>query len=256
MAQEHSWTKERREAEERMKYQDALERTAGPSNPRKAIRVRHQEPTYDEEKNQEPIRSQRKRYRSDTEEDLDPPSIMYQRATSDGRRPPNPSGEYFDEPCSKCISRRVECEKDSQAAACVRCYIGKNKCDYGSRYLLGDVKPKRVKGQGRGKWKGKGKMIEKDDIESEDDDEMPRKIDYPRRATKRIRSSAYVDDSDEVMASGFDTAVHPPTSRSPSPRPRREAAKRADVALSIAVKTLNRMEENYQRRSQSKYRSK
>ena len=47
------------------------------------------------------------------------------------RRPAEPTGRFFDPPCSRCKLKHVRCEIGASHAACVRCYLAKNKCDYG-----------------------------------------------------------------------------------------------------------------------------
>ena len=60
---------------------------------------------------------------------------------------------------------------------------------------------------------------ERRNVESEDD------IDDRWQLVKQIQSSQYVEEDDEMMVSGHETSQPPPLSRSPSPRPRWEAAK-------------------------------
>lgn len=86
----------------------------------------------------------------------------------------------------------------------------------------------------------KESIREKIEVESEDD-VTQHEVETKRRPVKRIRSNAYVEESDDNMiTSGVETSHHPPPpSRSPSPRPRREAAKRAEIAMAAAVRVVN-----------------
>jgi hypothetical protein len=242
-----------KKASSKPQHSPRIEPTAGPSNhENEAIRVQHRAPTFgdlDEDSEEDAPSSKKRRYESESSDESD----NSRTGAGKNRRKPNrrvayPIGELFDPPCMQCVKRRLDCEKDKYAAACIRCYIGKNRCDYGGRYFQAPNLYKKGRGRGRGNVKGKRNVkIEKEDVESEDE------TDNRRRPAKRIRSSQYVDDDDEMMVSGYETSQHPPLSRSPSPKPRREAAKRAAVALAATVRFVN-YEENRLKKHEEKYR--
>ena len=230
---------------------------AGPSNPwHRTIHVHRHAPTFAQlKKNSEedPQILQKKRYRSETSNNLeesqddqkrDPPHNSYQHIV-------HPTGDLFEDPCGQCIKQRVDCEKDLYVVACIRCFIGKNRCDYGSCYFR--VLNPRRKGKGRGKAR---KTVKRDKLDVESEDEMPRHVSPPQRQpAKRIKSTAYVKDSDQMLESGFETSRLPPTSHSPSPRPCREAAKRADKALVAAVRLVNYEEDQLKKRTERENKS-
>ena len=181
------------------------------------------EPTDDEIEENRP----QKRAREETENESSE-SDQRQRRTSRAqfRRAAAPSGKLFDDPCSLCRKRRVPCEKDTFVAACVRCYVGKNRCDHGGR--LQEAK--------RGRGRATGKKGKKEKVEVESEDENTGNDDGPRRPpVKKFKSSQFVEDSDANPLSGFETAQIPPGSRSPSPKPRRKAAKKALAAIAAAA---------------------
>ena len=67
------------------------------------------------------------------------------------RRTAHPIGELFDPPCGQCIKHELSCEKDKYAAACIRCYIRKNCCDYGNCYFQTPSIYKKGRGRGKGR---------------------------------------------------------------------------------------------------------
>ena len=91
-------------------------------------------------------------------------------------------------------------------------------------------------------------FVVEDDVESEDEPTQ----DIRQRPTKHIRSSAYVEDSDNIMESGFESALLPPISRSLSPKPRRKAAKKAQETMVITVQKINLAERQSQQQSSGK----
>jgi hypothetical protein len=226
---------------------------AGPSKPPlPQIRVQHRAPTFadlDMDLDEDIPGSRKRRFQSESEDSDDS-----QKATQNpgNRRVAQPSGQLFDPPCKQCVKRKTECEKDAFAAACVRCYMGKNRCDYGGRYFQNPNIPKRgnrkLKSKGKGNRKFKPSATrERGEVESEDD--LPKSVyERRRRPAKRVRSAAFAEETDEMMVSGYETAQPPPPSRSPSPKPRREAAKKAEIAMAAAVRSVNIQEELSKRR--------
>lgn len=220
---------------------------AGPSNSEyRSIRVQHSAPKFKdlEDDSEDEITTKKRPHQSDSGGESPETSNLY-------RRVPHATGELFDPPCSLCVKRRIDCKKDKFSAACTRCFIGKNRCDYGGRYIQNPNirRPERRRRSGKGKARAKE---EKPDLESEDD--LPETdFEVQRRPAKRVRSAAYVDDSDSdaVMPSGYDTSQPPPRSRSPSPKPRREAAKRAEIAMAAAVRYVNFEEARANKRMKS-----
>jgi hypothetical protein len=125
--------------------------------------------------------------------------------------------------------------------------MGKNRCDYGGRYFQNPNISKRgnrkLKSKGKGNRKSKlSSTRERAEVESEDDLHKS-KYESRQRPAKRVRSAAIAEETDEMMVSGYETAQPPPPSRSPSPKPRREAAKRAEIAMAAAVRSVNIEEE-------------
>ena len=100
----------------------------------------------------------------------------------------------------------------------------------------------KAKAKLRSKGNGKGPVKqEKQDIESED--EMPRHMYVPKQwPAKHIKSSAYVEESDEMLVLGFETSQQPPPSCSLSPKPCQEAAKGAQHGIAATVKFVNHEE--------------
>lgn len=185
----------------------------------------HREPTDEDSEDQRPPKrgreeSDNESIRSGVRRRRGPPGVF--------RRAAAPTGRLFDKPCSLCKKRDVDCEKDTFVAACVRCYIGKNRCDHGGRLL--EAKRGR-KYTGRKKVKKEKVEVESEDENTGDDKEKR------QRPTKKFKSSEFIEDSDAEPLSGFETAQIPPASRSPSPKPRRKAAKKAMKAIAAAAAT-------------------
>jgi hypothetical protein len=152
-----------------------------------------------------------------------PPTNELPSQPAGGRREANPTGEYYDPPCSQCRRRASVCEKELYVAACVRCYVGKNKCDFGGRRREEPAKFTRRR-----------KLpTEKTATIIESEDEMiGHKFKGPasgERPAKRVKIAA-ADDGEEENPTGDDTAKTPPPQPS-SPKPRRVAAEKAAAAI-------------------------
>ncbi|KAF8798361.1 hypothetical protein BYT27DRAFT_7218592 [Phlegmacium glaucopus] len=159
------------------------------------------------------------------------------------RQPAQPTGRYLDPPCLNCSRRGSHCEKDALSAACVHCYIGKNQCDYGAR--------RRLQSKSR---KAKGTQLAKRALrhEVESEEEMSGNITQApatrRRMAKRVKTAAYIEDSNDCQPSRFDTAPPPPPSRSPSPAARRSALGRINGPIATAGKNEGPRGRRYSRR--------
>jgi hypothetical protein len=156
------------------------------------------------------------------------------------RRPPKPSGRFYDPPCSKCVKRLIDCEKDELGAACVRCYTLKNRCDYGQRHRLSSRTRRDISKRGRPKKKARVEVESEDELSGHRGRSPPPQ----KRAAKRTEMSDFIEESDdESMPSGYETSQPPPGSRSPTPprrRPRAAAIKaKKAVAAAVAVDMAN-----------------
>jgi len=205
---------------------------AGPSQPKtNAIAVKHKTAKRDHGENR---RRNKRDYKSSSDEEEDLPQKS-NRQDVFGRRPAEPTGRFFEPPCTACGRRGRQCQKDANVAACVSCYTGKIRCNYAAR--------RRQTSKTRGD-KRKGKQPAKrprlDDPESEeemsgDESQVPPPS---KRPAKIYKSRKFIEDSDEDQASGNDTTRQPPTSRSPSPLPpRRAAARKANIAIAAIAST-------------------
>jgi hypothetical protein len=192
-----------------------------------------------------------------------------------GRREACPTGEFYDPPCSQCVRRESVCEMERYVAACVRCYNGKNKCDYGGRRREAPAQYQkrrkvparkstpapeteeemvghRYDGPANGERPAKRvKIAAVDDEEEENDSEdinptipPPPPSSKPRRlAAKKAAAKIAGVDYDEQEDESMDDTAPPPTPQPSSSKPRRVAAKKAQAAVAAALKMDDKFRE-------------